>query len=111
MKPNGLFAQWVPTERTLRTAAHVFPHVQVLESDALGEGESLFFLASNEPIRLDREELLRRFESMAQSELRPEMREHIVAFLAGLRPVAPPPSSAVADLNRDLFPRDEYGNW
>ncbi len=111
LKPNGLFAQWVPTERTLRTAAHVFPHVQVLESDALGEGESLFFLASNEPIRLDREELLRRFESMAQSELRPEMREHIVAFLAGLRPVAPPPSSAVADLNRDLFPRDEYGNW
>lgn len=107
LNPGGLFAQWVPTERVLQTVAHVFPHVVELHSTRL-EGEPGFLLASDRPIEIDPATLLERFRQMDAGTLRPEQRENLEAFVSTLAGYPVSPALAEGELNRDLFPRDEY---
>jgi spermidine synthase len=104
LKPGGLAVTWVPTARTLETFRAVFPHVARFDFVLVG---------SNEPISIDRNEILRRARS-------PAVQEHFLAadlnlapWVAGMlrdyQPVPPNPSADPSDLNSDLFPRDELG--
>ena len=109
LKPNGLFAQWVPTERVLTSVAQVFPHV----ATAVGPGAATFLVASNEPLPDDLADLMQRFRARPHGRLSPEQRASLTRFLehAQLTHVrSGEPRAAVPEtkLNRDLHPRDEY---
>jgi spermidine synthase len=105
LKPGGLAVSWSPTPRTRDTFVSVFPHVVALEETLLG---------SNEPIPFDREGVRARLRD-------PAVRAHferagidIERVFRGVLKRAPGvygpahDRSALADLNTDLFPRDEY---
>lgn len=109
---GGMFAQWVPSDRILQTAASVFPHLAIVHSPELPEGEPIFFVASDRPITADREALLRRFDATDRRGLPEDSAARLRAFLSTV--VATPPQGPTLppeQLNRDLFPRDEYANW
>lgn len=102
LAPGGLLAQWSPTDRTLRSAAAVFPSVMHLGG---------FFIASEQPFPMDTAVLQERLAATRRAGL-PErqwadltqvIQEHTVRF----EPRTPPDG----DVNRDLFPKDEYGQW
>ncbi len=107
--PQGLFAQWIPTERVLTTVAHVFPYVMTMEVPG---GRGRFLVASNEPITFDRDALVQRVEQRT-SAFTPAQREAVLTFARTLAPLqyrTGQPAAAVEarELNTDLFPRDEY---
>jgi spermidine synthase len=126
LAPNGIILQWVASSRVLTTAAEVFPHVstvttpeRMLFASSGGAGRYVsaqFMLASKDPIVLDREATAARFRALAQnSSLSAQQRASIEQFLVDdleLQPVrSGEPRSAPTpelQLNRDLFPRDEY---
>jgi spermidine synthase len=104
LKPGGLAATWLPTERVHNAFVRVFPHVVSAEGVLVG---------SRDPIDVDRDAILRRIAD-------PRVREHYASaginieelmslYLA--RPARYAPDfnrDALADVNSDLFPRDEY---
>jgi spermidine synthase len=109
LKPGGLFAQWVASARTLKTAAHSFPYVYVLPG---GSDSSDLFVAGNSPIVVDPKILLRRF-AYIKRDLRPDAYVRLGSYLQtaiGDTSVRNSPINP-KDLNRDLFPRDEYRPW
>jgi spermidine synthase len=111
LRVNGMFAQWVPSRRILETAASVFPFVFVIE-DPASPASSKFLVASNRPIKLDRNALLERNRAADRTTLPPEARRDLEAFLA--RAVATPVVGRdfpLDQLNTDLFPRDEFSSW
>jgi hypothetical protein len=97
-------AQWAPTERTRRTFLSVFPYGVRLGDVLIG---------SADPLRLSIDDMLARLDA-------PQTTAYLQA--AGLDPAplrelllqdAPVPWTPdtprdTADLNRDLWPRDEY---
>lgn len=103
LNPGGIVVEWVPTQRTLDTFRHVFPHV-VRTGNAL--------LGSNEPIDFSLEAFAARLEGPARAHLKAGgwRAEDVLAWLAA-KPVQrwgpddPPPGD---DINTDLFPKDEY---
>jgi spermidine synthase len=106
---GGLFAQWVPTERVLASVAHVFPHVATI----VGPGPATFLIASNEPLPYDRATTLARFRAVPALSLSEGQRASLARFLGHaelvhVRSGEPPPPARETELNRDLFPRDEY---
>ncbi len=104
LQPGGLMAQWAPTERTRRTFLSVFPYGVRLGDVLIG---------SADPLRLSIDDMLARLDA-------PQTTAYLQA--AGLDPAplrelllqdAPVPWTPdtprdTADLNRDLWPRDEY---
>jgi spermidine synthase len=104
LKPGGLAATWLPTERVHNAFVRVFPHVVSAEGVLVG---------SSDPIDVDRDAILRRIAD-------PRVREHyaraginieeLMSFYLA-RPARYTPAfnrNALADVNSDLFPRDEY---
>ena len=71
------------------------------------------FVASDSPIRVDPTILTKRFDQIKRQHLRPGAEQRLAAYLrtasgdSSFRnaPINP------EQLNRDLFPRDEYGRW
>ncbi len=110
LAPGGILAQWAPTDRTLRTVAQVFPHVTRVGGPQIVAKDS-FFLASREPVTLDVPLLEARLAATRKQGLTAQQLGELERFVRGafLEPAAP--SSADADVNRDLFPKDEYGHW
>ncbi|MGH9150220.1 MAG: spermidine synthase, partial [Acidimicrobiales bacterium] len=106
---GGLFAQWVPTARSLTTVRTVFPHVTVLWVG--GYGGSRFLLASSQPITFDRAAVNARLAAMgADATFGGVLGPALTGYLATVGPSALPPQGRVpaGQVNRDLFPRDEY---
>jgi spermidine synthase len=99
LKPGGLMCTWAPTPRVYETFARVFP--QAIEVGAI-------LVGGPDPLPLDVEGWTERARS-------PEVVEYLGAHaarqlqrsLAGARRVAAP-VRPTRNLNRDLFPRDEF---
>ncbi|MET1081513.1 MAG: hypothetical protein ABWY12_00405, partial [Burkholderiales bacterium] len=112
LKPGGVFCSYVPTQRTARTIASVFPH----GLDFKYPGHPRFILASNAPIAFDLETVRARLHSpwtqayFDRAGLNPRATGQIEDFLARAQVSAlqRPSGSAADDLNTDLFPRDEF---
>jgi spermidine synthase len=108
---EGVFAQWIPTHRVLNSVRQVFPHV-VTTAVPEYHGSSML-LASRQPLVLDGAQLAARFERHVDAgSFDRRQREALRRFFAEasfVRVTRPRPRHvAEADLNRDLFPRDEY---
>jgi MFS family permease len=106
LAPGGLAVTWAPTRRVVDSLVSVFPYVLVFGDVAVG---------SQLPIAVDRAAILARMDE-------PFSREHyaaggvsisaILSKYISVEPVRFTPESprpAERDLNRDLFPRDEFG--
>ncbi len=109
--PGGVFAQWVPSDRVYQTVHSVFPHVTIPTAKRL-DGQPELLLASMEPLRVDAGELMHRLQSFRLEVLPAQQATELVQTAADLGPSErslPAPSSA--DLNTDLFPRDEFESW
>lgn len=108
LKPGGIFAQWLASDRTLHTASYVFPNVFVLRGT-----DSHLFVASDSPVVVDPTILGERFAHIKRQYLRPDAEQRLAAYLrtaSGDSSFRNSPMS-LKKLNRDLFPRDEYGRW
>ena len=104
LKPGGLAATWLPTPRVHNAFVRVFPYVLSAEGVLVG---------SREPIDLDRGAIARRIAE-------PRVRDHYAragidveelmsVYLAAPARYAPGFNrDGLADVNSDLFPRDEY---
>ncbi|MDW8212865.1 MAG: spermidine synthase, partial [Roseiflexaceae bacterium] len=106
LNPGGLAVTWVPTERVRTTFIQVFPHY-------VDFGDIL--IGSNAPIELDLQTIYRRLEDPFTREYYQQSRVDILQWLDEYfvkrqplvsDPAAPRPASS--DINRDLFPRDEF---
>jgi predicted membrane-bound spermidine synthase len=111
LAPGGLFAQWVPTDRVLASVTHVFPHVATI----VAPGPVTFLVASNDALPHDRAGMLARFRALPQdAALSAAQRASLERFFAhaelehARRGELPATPSRESELNRDLFPRDEY---
>jgi spermidine synthase len=112
---GGILAQWAASARALNSAAEVFPYVTTLVVESYHG--SMFFLASEEPIPFDRQEVLRRLDASlagpAGASLDPGQAGSIRAFMETVEPRplrtgGPPGPVDDRHLNHDLFPLDEY---
>ncbi len=108
LKPNGIFAQYIPTERVENTLHAVFPHVIIFQSRF-----TTFALASNEPIILSHEDIEKRIESLNLhaaynngSDI--SLKEFFVATLPVELEIEDLDTYSADRFNSDLFPRDEY---
>jgi predicted membrane-bound spermidine synthase len=106
LNPGGLAVTWAPTERVRTTFTQVFPHY-------VDFGDIL--IGSNEPIELDVQTIYRRLEDpftrayyqQSGVDIRQWLEEYFVKRQPLVSdPLAPRPPSS--DINRDLFPRDEF---
>lgn len=111
LSDDGLTMGWVPTYRALSSVTTVFPYV--VSGKVPSYNDSQFYVASRSPIELDPEDLVARFDALADDALPPEQRAALRDFLAELElecvnggTVAERPTSDL--LNLDLWPRDEY---
>lgn len=114
LKPAGILLTYVPTERTRRTVLSVFPHAL----DFHARGYPSFIVAGNERIAFDREtalgalhhEELRRY--LADSGEEERVTRMLEDYLRVAKVTVIGPSDREqrpeADVNRDLYPRDEY---
>lgn len=102
LRPGGLAVTWAPTERIQRTFVSVFPHVLAFSDISLG---------SNAPILFDSAAVFAR-----ASTVRPHYAAAGVDIDGVLRPYlesvpryfGPGKPRVLADLNTDIFPRDEF---
>ena len=109
---DGLVAQWLATPRTFNSVTAVFPYVMRF-SVATYDG-SQFFIASQQPIVFDRQQILDRWQALSPtSAFSPAQVQSITQFLSTVEPATgrsgePAASTSEDRLNRDLAPRDEY---
>ncbi|HYO14232.1 MAG TPA: fused MFS/spermidine synthase [Thermoanaerobaculia bacterium] len=111
LAPDGLFVQWVPSDRVLNSVRRVFPHVATAIVPEYFQ--SRFLIAGKRPLFLHRPNLQERFASVDQAAFDPEQRQQLVDFFGGVRfrrQRYPKTVDWLADVhfNRDLHPRDEY---
>jgi spermidine synthase len=105
LRPGGLAVTWAPTSRVVRTFVAVFPYVA-----SYGD----FLLGSRDPIVIDREKVRSRLSDPAVQAYYDNSGVDIGSLLGPYIDQAPAmfdPSSdrsAIADINTDLFPRDEF---
>jgi hypothetical protein len=98
LKPGGILCTWAPTERVYATFRAAFPHV--LELD---DGQIL--IGSRAPVALEPEAWAARAGDGA-AYLGAERARDVQRALRSIVPATREPR---VELNRDLFPRDEYG--
>ncbi len=106
LNPGGLAVTWVPTERVRTTFVQVFPHY-------VDFGDIL--IGSNQPIQLDLQTIYQRLEDpftrayYQQSGV--DIMQWLDEYFVKRQPLVSDPSAprpAANDINRDLFPRDEF---
>lgn len=102
LKPGGYLCSWAPTPRVAATLRAVFPTIVSCRDGAI-------LVASRGPIPLDPDVLAERLAG-ARGRLRYRNAEAVREALQTCRlsPTAEPPDPR--RLNRDLFPRDEFGS-
>jgi spermidine synthase len=105
LKPGGLAVTWIATPRVLNTFVKVFPHVVAFEGLALG---------SMEPVRFDPVELQGRIQQTAIRQYYLRGGVDIVKLLTPYFSASPRTygpefdRTTLEDVNRDLFPKDEF---
>lgn len=109
---DGLFVQWIASERVLNSVRRVFRHI------AIGEVpdyfSSRFMVASQRPLRLHPPTLRRRLESVdLEASFDPAQRRRLIEFFEREKLKRVWQNRKLAQLpeerfNRDLRPRDEY---
>ena len=105
LAPGGVMATWIPSGRVMASVQKVFPYV--VTGVVTEYGESRFVVASMSPIDLDTAELQRRLEATDLPASRKTSLATVVSSMTDeCDPTIPPISEA--ELNRDLFPRDEF---
>ena len=107
LNPSGLFAQWIPTPRVTSTAAVAFPHVVLV---TVPGNRGSFLIASPSPVRLDRDRILGALASPSMKQAFSEEQHASLTVFFQEVALQSQPAGEVGreDLNRDLFPRDEY---
>jgi spermidine synthase len=109
---DGLFVQWIPSDRVLNSILRVFPHVMMGEVPEYYA--SRFVVASRSPIQVDREALQTRLANMDLRASFDQNQAHgLVSFIASDRLEPVEGRERVLQLsdvhfNNDLHPRDEY---
>ena len=108
---DGMFAQWVASQRTLNSVTEVFPHVVTFAVPS-HQGSQLL-VASNQPIDADLPTMLERLAAIdLDQSFRPDQARSLAELVATASPVvqASGPGGEVPRdaLNHDLAPRDEY---
>ncbi|MBI4519355.1 MAG: spermidine synthase, partial [Gemmatimonadetes bacterium] len=104
LKPNGLAATWLPTERVHNAFVRVFPYVVSVPGMLLG---------SNDPIEIDREAIGARLAAAGVREYYEaagiDIAEMMASYLAEPAQYGPDfARDTLTDFNTDLFPKDEY---
>jgi spermidine synthase len=109
LRDDGLFAQWIPSARTLQTVASVFPYVSRVYSPAVPWPR--FMLASKSPLPTDGEAIRRAYAGIHRDHLRPESLPPLDRFMKELvfDPAVRDPERFPV-LNHDLFAHDEYAD-
>ena len=103
LKPGGIAVSWCPTPRVFETMRQVFPY--------LAEMEGFIGIGSNEPIVIDWEAVKSRAAhpftqahfARADIDINRLVAEHEGTFHLGV-----PATEGTAEINTDLFPRDEF---
>lgn len=108
LAPGGMAVQWGATPRVEASFLAAFPHVLRLTEP--GSGNSLLVGRADGPVPYDPAALARRFEAVAPAFAAagwsvPEVRARL---LGTERQVWGPEDPRPAEVNTDLFPRDEY---
>ena len=105
---GGVFAQWLPTDRTLQTMQETFDHLLLF--DVPSYFGSRFAVASERPLAFDRAAAQQALAAADLATLPPGLAEALVRYLAEARPepLAGGRPVAADRRNEDLFPRDEY---
>jgi len=99
LNPGGLVTTWAPTDRVRTTFQAALPYVV-----AVGDGSVL--IGSRSPIPIEPEQWRRRlFDPAVIAYLGPPRVHGVWAEIAGARALPPSPPG---QMNRDLFPRDEF---
>ncbi len=98
LRAGGLMCTWAPTPRVRATFRSVFPHVLDVDSGVI-------LIGSRYPIQLDRQAWEARL-SQSEAYLGELRTQTVREKLRNLKPAAGPIEGL---LNRDLFPRDEFG--
>jgi hypothetical protein len=91
------------------SAKQVFPHVATFEVPTFNCSQ--FLVASRRPIPFDRQAVLERFRATdAQRAFSPALTASLERFFSSVQPALVPATAEISEdeLNRDLFPRDEY---
>jgi predicted membrane-bound spermidine synthase len=102
LKTGGLMCTWVPTDRVAASFRAAFPYVA-------GPRRRVFLLGSNEPISIDPEVLRTRLHAPeVVSYLGEERVADLLNLLLRVRLLETGEPSRDDELNRDLFPRDEF---
>jgi spermidine synthase len=104
LRPGGLAVTWEPTDRTRRTVLSVFPHVLAFRA---------ILIASETPIPWDPDVVRARMADHSTRAFYRRGHVDIAALMADVHsqtPVVYGPSAdrSSADINLDIFPRDEY---
>lgn len=111
LAPGGIAVQWAPTPRSEASFLHAFPHVVRLEDVTPGASASALLIGGADgPVPFERAALARRFDAVepglaAAGWPTGQLRE---AMLAAPVRVWGPGDPRPADVNTDLFPKDEY---
>lgn len=103
LKPGGLAVSWCPTARVLNTFRAVFPYVAYCDK--------LILIGSNQPIRLDWDQIIQRVNSPFSQQHFRRSGIQIQALLEHYRPdlrLLPTARTVSTEINTDLFPKDEY---
>jgi spermidine synthase len=106
LKPNGLAVSWAPTRRVRNTFLNVFPHV-------LDYGDIV--IGSRDPIAWDESAIRQRLADERVQDYFEESGVDVLDLLTPYldrRPRLFTPAddrSMMADVNTDLFPKDEFG--
>jgi predicted membrane-bound spermidine synthase len=113
LKPGGMFAQWISSERAMQSAAAVFEQITDIRAQHLPPGDDPFFVASNAPFEVNRALLAQRYAAARRKDIRLESEPRLAAFVQNILafPVDRTGWGDISKLNRDLFARDEYAQW
>jgi spermidine synthase len=102
LAPNGLAATWAPTQRVYNTFIRTFPYVIAMPGILVG---------SNQPIPLDRSAIRERLATAADhfAAANIDIERLLDGYLSHPIVYGPDyPRQSLADINTDLFPRDEF---
>jgi spermidine synthase len=108
---DGLFVQWVPTDRVLNSVRKVFPYVATAVIPEYYQ--SRFLVAGKRPLFRHRPNLRERFANVDPAAFDPEQRRKLAGFFETAkfrRQRYPKTVDWLPEVvfNRDLHPRDEY---
>jgi spermidine synthase len=106
LAPGGLAVTWAPTRRVLSTFASVFPHVLLFGDVAVGSLTPIAFDPAAIEARMA-DPFSREYYAAGEVDIAAALSKYLATEPVRFSPDSPHP--AEPDLNRDLFPRDEFG--